>query len=134
MSDSLPTPAPSNPKIDDPYYQLVYETTNAILSMSRAVEDQSKVIAGHDSTFSDIKVLLARFAKAEEEANAARQGRWSDMKGALVVLYSNTILSGALTLALSMLAIGLALWVLAQLGVDVAQVVPWLKGGSSVDL
>jgi hypothetical protein len=112
----------------DPYYQLVLETTNAIVTMSRAIEAHDGTLGETKVLLGDVKTLLARIAAAEEAANQAQAGRWSDVKAAVAALYANTIVSGALALALSMLAIGLVLWILSLLGVDVDQVIPWVKG------
>jgi hypothetical protein len=112
----------------DPYYQLVLETTNAIVSMSRAIEAHDGTLGEVKTLLGEVKTVLSRIAAAEEAENQAQAGRWADVKAAIATLYANTIVSGALALALSMLAIGLVLWILSLLGVDTAQVVPWIKG------
>jgi len=116
----------TKPSIDDPYHALVNETVLAVTQVASALDAHTKQLARVDSVIQRANAALERIAAAEEAAVAAQQGRWADLKSVALALWSNTFFAGAVTLAMSMLAIGLVLWVLTLLGVDVGQVAEWL--------
>lgn len=117
-----------NAPVADPYYQLVTENTHALVRMAAAIENHTTAANQRSVVIHEAKDALTRLATTEEAKLTASQGRWTDFKAAIGALWANTLFAGVLMLALSMLTLGLTLWVLAQLGIAVDQITPWLMG------
>lgn len=117
------------------------ETAQALVQMSSALDANTAalhmaidVLRDRNERLDQIHTHVQAQAKAQtdlvaleettrQRARDDRMAVWGDVKGAVAAVCSHGVISGTVSLAVGLLAVGAALWVLSLLGVPVDQVV-----------
>ena len=131
MSDH-PTDPVAVPGAGDPVLGLIVENTQALVSMSGTLDAHTRNLRRHAKTLDKSNEILERLAKAEEDAVELSTQRWSDIRTGAAALWANFFVSSALVTCLALLSLGLTLWILQQLGIDMNQIAPFLPGAEAL--